>query len=305
MNRIVSADNMAVLRSLPESSVNLIYIDPPFNTGRDQRRTRVKTVRDETGDRVGFGGHRYRTTVVGSQAFTDVFDDFTSYLAPRLVECRRVLADDGSFFLHLDSREAHYAKVMLDQIYGRESFLNEIIWSYDFGGRSKRRWPAKHDTILWYAKDPANYTFNYDAIDRVPYMAPGLVTPEKAAKGKVPTDVWWQTIVPTNGKEKTGYPTQKPLAILRRIVRVHSKPGDLVADFFAGSGTTGEAAAALDRRFLLVDINRDAVEVMARRLERWEPDIVRSEDLDGSARSDEQATLQSELWPPTQSKTSS
>lgn len=286
MGRIVQGDNLEVLRALGDGAVNLIYIDPPFNTGREQRHTSVRTERVEDGeahegDRTGFGGRRYRTTELGSQAFADAFDDFLGFLEPRLIECRRVLAEDGSLFLHLDPRESHYAKVLLDGIFGRGSFLNEIVWAYDYGGRSKRRWPAKHDSILWYAKDPTNYTFDYDAIDRIPYMAPGLVTPEKAERGKVPTDVWWQTVVPTSGNERTGYPTQKPLAILERIVRVHSRPGDVVADFFAGSGTTGEAAARNDRDFLLVDSNPEAIDVMASRLEGWQPEIVRAAPMAG------------------------
>lgn len=291
MHRIVLADNLEVLRALPDGAVNLIYLDPPFNTGKVQRRTTVRTERaDESsedggsGDRTGFGGRRYRTTELGTRAFEDAFDDFLGFLEPRLIECHRVLADDGSLFLHLDPRESHYAKVLLDGLFGRESFLNEIVWAYDYGGRSKRRWPAKHDTILWYAKDPAHYTYNYDAIDRVPYMAPNLVTEEKAARGKVPTDVWWQTIVPTSGSERTGYPTQKPLAILERIVRVHSNPGDLVADFFAGSGTTGDAAARHDRRFLLVDQHADAIEVMRTRLADWEPEVVGGTSEEGDSR---------------------
>lgn len=290
MPRIVLADNLDVLRALPDGAVHLIYLDPPFNTGHTQRRTTVRSRRIEDGDdsvedgdRTGFGGRRYRTTELGSRAFEDAFDDFLGFLEPRLVECYRVLADNGSLFLHLDPRESHYAKVLLDGLFGRDSFLNEIVWSYDYGGRSKRRWPAKHDTILWYAKDPANYTFNYDAIDRIPYMAPGLVTAEKAAKGKVPTDVWWQTIVPTSGTERTGYPTQKPLAILERIVRVHSSPGDLVADFFAGSGTTGDAAARNNRDFLLVDEHPEAIDVMRTRLAEWKPDILLNpEGIEGS-----------------------
>ena len=284
MGRIVEGDNLEVLRALDDGAVNLIYIDPPFNTGREQRHTPVRTERVEDGeaddgDRTGFGGRRYRTTELGSQAFADAFDDFLGFLEPRLVECRRVLAEDGSLFLHLDPRESHYAKVLLDGIFGRASFLNEIVWAYDYGGRSKRRWPAKHDTILWYAKDPERYTFDYEAIDRIPYMAPGLVTPEKAERGKVPTDVWWQTVVPTSGTERTGYPTQKPLAVLERIIRVHSRPGDVVADFFAGSGTAGEAAARNDRDFLLVDSNPEAIDVMASRLERWAPEIVRADPI--------------------------
>jgi site-specific DNA-methyltransferase (adenine-specific) len=266
MGRIILADNLAVLATIPDASIHLIYIDPPFNTGRAQSRTRLRTVRDPRGDRLGFQGQRYRTERGETRAFPDRFDDFIAFLEPRLREARRVLKPDGSIFLHMDPRESHYCKVSLDGIFGRPSFMNEIVWAYDFGGRSRTRWPAKHDHILWYAKDPKRYTFNRDAIDRVPYMAPGLVTPEKAALGKIPTDVWWQTIVPTNSKERTGYPAQKPLAILLRIVRVHSNPGECVLDFFAGSGTTGEAAARTGRDFILVDNSPEAVRLMARRL---------------------------------------
>jgi site-specific DNA-methyltransferase (adenine-specific) len=276
VKRIVLGDNLEVLRALPDGLARLIYIDPPFNTGRAQSRTRLRTARDEEGDRRGFGGRRYRTEVLGSLAWADDFDDYLGFLAPRLVEARRVLAADGSLFLHIDSREAHYCKVLLDGLFGRASFLNEIVWAYDYGGRSRTRWPAKHDTIFWYAADPRRYVFRYDDIDRVPYLAPGLVGPEKAARGKTPTDVWWLTIVSPTGKEKTGYPTQKPVKLLERIVRVHSDPGDLVLDFFAGSGTTGEAAARLGRDYLLVDENPAAIEVMARRLSWDEPEVVDS-----------------------------
>jgi site-specific DNA-methyltransferase (adenine-specific) len=277
--RIVLGDNLDVLRALPDGLARLIYVDPPFNTGRDQRRTRLRTARDPSGDRVGFKGERYRTEVLGSSAWRDSFDDYLGFLAPRLDEARRVLAADGSFFLHIDPREAHYCKVLLDELFGRASFVNEIVWAYDYGGRPKTRWPAKHDTILWYAREPKRYVFRYDEIDRVPYMAPSLVGPEKAARGKTPTDVWWNTIVSPTGREKTGYPTQKPLRILERIVRVHSEPGDLVLDFFAGSGTTGEAAARLGRGYLLVDSNPEAVRVMARRLSWDDPELVGCEGL--------------------------
>lgn len=266
-NRIVLADNMDILPRLPDKIAHLIYIDPPFNTGKTRSSTRLRTVRDDDGgDRVGFGGRRYRSETIGTRRFPDMFDDYLLWLEPRLLELHRLLRDDGSLFVHLDQREAHYVKVLLDAIFGRENFLNEIIWAYDYGGRSRRRWPAKHDHILWYAKHPQRYTFNYDAIDRVPYMAPDLVSPEKAARGKVPTDVWWQTIVPTNSRERTGYPTQKPLPILDRILKVHSNPNDLILDPFAGSGTTGAAAAKHSRRYLLIDSNPEAVEVMRRRL---------------------------------------
>ena len=234
----------------------------------------MQVSRDEAGTRSGFGGARYTVTPVSSSAYTDRFDDFAEFLRPRLIEAKRILTADGSLFMHIDYREVHYIKVMLDGIFGRASFINEIIWSYDYGGKPRNRWAAKHDNILWYAKDPADYVFHHDAIDRIPYMAPDLVGPEKAARGKVPTDVWWMTIVPTNSKEKTGYPTQKPLKLVDRIVRVHSDEGDTVLDFFAGSGTAGEAAAKNGRRFILVDENPEAIATMKTRLAFAKPEIV-------------------------------
>ena len=270
-NSINLADNLDFLRNIEDGTVNLIYIDPPFNTGTKQSMTSLKTMRDEEGDRTGFGGNRYRTERGESKSYLDSFDDYMGFLGPRIEEAYRVLTTTGSLFLHVDQRESHYCKILLDHVFGRDSFMNEIIWSYDYGGRSKRKWPAKHDNIFWYARDPDDYTFNAVAIDRIPYMAPSLVGEEKAARGKVPTDVWWQTIVPTNGKERTGYPTQKPLAILERIVKVHSNTGELVMDFFGGSGTTGVAAAQNDRRFVLVDTNLEAVQVAAKRLTKYEP----------------------------------
>ncbi len=267
-NRIILADNIDVLPQIADASIPLVYIDPPFNTGSERTLKRIRATRDdESGERVGFQGRRYRTESAGDFGrYPDAWDDYLAFLEPRLRELHRVLTPTGSLFLHLDPRESHYCKVLLDQIFGRASFINEIIWAYDFGGRSKKKWPAKHDTILWYAKDPNQYTFNYDEIDRIPYLAPGLVGEEKARRGKTPTDVWWQTIVPTSGRERTGYPTQKPLAILERIVRVHSNPGDMVLDCFAGSGTTGEAAAKLGRHYLLIDNNPEAIEVISKRL---------------------------------------
>jgi site-specific DNA-methyltransferase (adenine-specific) len=264
--KILFGDNLAILKTLPSGAAELIYIDPPFNTGRRQARTQLRTERDEAGDRTGFAGRRYRTLRVGQRAFADAFDDYLAFLEPRLVEAHRLLAPNGSLYFHIDYREVHYCKVLLDEIFGRECFLNEIIWAYDYGARTRRKWPPKHDNILWYAKDPQHYIFNVDEIDRIPYMAPGLVGPEKAARGKLPTDTWWQTIVSPTGNEKTGYPTQKPVAILKRIIAASSRPGGLVLDFFAGSGTTGAAAHALGRDFLLIDNNPEALEVMQRRL---------------------------------------
>ena len=264
-SRIILADNLAVLRELSTGSVDLIYIDPPFNTGKRQSRTRLRTTRSDPGDRSGFSGRRYRTTAIGTRAYDDAFDDFPAFIEPRLVEAHRVLAPAGALYFHIDYREAHYCKILLDRIFGRASFINEIIWAYDYGARTTHRWPAKHDTIFFYAKDPDRYTFKAGAIDREPYMAPGLVGPDKAARGKLPTDVWWHTIVPTSGRERTGYPTQKPPGILRRIISASSNPGDLVLDFFAGSGTTGVAAHELGRRFILVDNNPEAYETMRAR----------------------------------------
>lgn len=265
-------DNLKVLPTFPDASFDLIYIDPPFNTGRKQARSQTRSIRDDNGDRAGFYGKRYRTVHIGRKSYQDSFDDYTAFLEPRLREAHRLLKPTGSLFFHIDYREVHYCKVMLDGIFGRDSFINEIIWAYDYGARATRRWSPKHDNILWYAKDPENYTYRYDDIDRIPYMAPKLVGPVKAARGKTPTDTWWNTIVSPQGKEKTGYPTQKPLAIINRIVRVHSNPGDRLLDYFAGSGTFGAAAAALGRDAVLIDNSRDAIAVMKRRFAHL-PDV--------------------------------
>jgi site-specific DNA-methyltransferase (adenine-specific) len=251
---------------MPDASIDLVYVDPPFNTGRVQKRTRMRTVRDDDGDRTGFAGHRYRTERVSVDAgFEDTFDDYLAFLEPRIREAHRVLSPSGSFYFHIDYREVHYCKVLIDRIFGRASFLNEIIWAYDYGARATRRWPAKHDNILFYAKDPARYHFDLEEVDRIPYMAPGLVGAEKAARGKLPTDTWWHTIVSPTGKEKLGYPTQKPLGILRRIVLASCPKDGVVLDFFAGSGTTGAAAMECGRRFVLVDASEEAMRTMKRR----------------------------------------
>jgi site-specific DNA-methyltransferase (adenine-specific) len=274
MGKIILSENLEALRALPDAFAQLVYIDPPFNTGREQVRERLKVEADPEAGRVGFGGRTYRVERVGKSGYADAFEDFEAFLMERVEASLRCLSPRGSLFVHLDAREVHYVKVALDRLLGRDHFMNEIIWAYDYGGRPKNRWPAKHDTILWYARDPADYVFDYDAVDRIPYMAPGLVGAEKAARGKTPTDVWWHTIVPTNGREKTGYATQKPLGVLERIVRVHSEPGSTVLDFFAGSGTTGEAAARHGREFVLIDQNPEAVRVMARRLAPYGPELV-------------------------------
>jgi site-specific DNA-methyltransferase (adenine-specific) len=264
---IYLGDNLELLAVLPDCAFTLIYVDPPFNTGKTQRRLTLATEADPAGDRTGFGGRRYRSEPVVSRSYADTHADYLGFLEPRLREARRVLAGDGTLYLHLDPRESHYCKVLLDEIFGRDCFLNEIVWAYDYGARTKRRWPAKHDTILVYVKDPEAYFFDGEAVDREPYMAPGLQTAERAARGKLPTDVWWHTIVSPTGREKTGYPTQKPLGVLRRIVRASSREGDWCLDFFAGSGTLGAAALELGRRCVLCDQSQDAVDLMRERLD--------------------------------------
>lgn len=263
---IVQADNLHYLRELPDGAFTVIYIDPPFNTGKKQTRRTLSSEASEKGDRTGFKGKSYSSTLQTLASYNDSFEDYWAFLAPRIEQAHRLLAQDGTLYLHLDWREVHYVKIMCDMIFGRENFINELIWAYDYGAKSTRRWPTKHDNILVYAKDHRSYYFNTAEVDREPYMAPGLVTEEKASRGKLPTDVWWHTIVSPTGKEKTGYPTQKPTGLLRRMIAASSRPGDWVLDFFAGSGSTGAAAAQLGRKFVCVDQNPPAIEVMAKRL---------------------------------------
>src|SRR5579862_9745735 len=266
VDEVILGDSLEVLPELADGSFQLVYIDPPFNTGKDQRRKTLRTVPDANGDRIGFQGRRYKTKLLAESSYRDVFDEYLEFIEPRLREAHRLLNETGTLYFHIDYREAHYCKLLLDEVFGRDNFLNEIIWAYDYGARSKARWPAKHDTILVYVKNASVYHFDAEAVDREPYMAPGLVTPEKAARGKLPTDVWWHTIVPTNGKEKTGYPTQKPEGIVRRMVQASTRPGDRVCDFFAGSGTLGAVCRGLGRHFVLVDSSPTAVGVMRARL---------------------------------------
>ena len=292
-NKIYFGDNLPILEKMESEFVDLIYIDPPFNTKKTQRRTTVKTVRDDNGDRRGFQGNTYRTIELGTKTYEDSFDSLTEFLRPRLVEAYRILKSHGSLYFHIDYREVHYCKILLDEIFGKECFLNEIIWAYDYGGRARTKWPAKHDNILFYVKDPKKYIFNTNEIDREPYMAPGLVGSEKAGRGKTPTDTWWpqytgtkkevlsdtwwlnytrgqndtwwQTIVPTNSRERKGYPTQKPQKLIDRILKASSHRGSVVLDFFAGSGTVGDSCLSLNRNFILIDNNLPALEVMAQR----------------------------------------
>jgi len=265
---IVLGDNLDVLASYPDGWFQMVYADPPFNTGATQERRTLRTVADagQASDRTGFGGRRYRSEQLERSSYRDRFDDYLGFLAPRLEETRRLLAPTGTLYFHIDYREAHHCKLLLDEIFGRDAFLNELIWAYDYGAKPKTRWPAKHDTILVYVREPGSHVFDAEAVEREPYMAPGLVTAEKAARGKLPTDVWWHTIVPTRGHEKTGYPTQKPEGIVRRMVQASTRPGDWCLDPFAGSGTLGAVARDLGRPYVLIDENPEAVAVMRRRL---------------------------------------
>jgi site-specific DNA-methyltransferase (adenine-specific) len=272
---ILLGDNLELLTGFADESFQLVYIDPPFNTGGRQRRRTLETVASPNGDRVGFQGRRYASRLLAESSYRDSFDDYLAFLEPRLREARRLLTTSGTLYFHIDYREAHYCKLLLDELFGRACFLNEIIWAYDYGARTRRRWPAKHDTILVYVKDPERYHFDAEAVDREPYMSPGLVTAEKAARGKLPTDVWWHTIVSPTGKEKTGYPTQKPEGIVRRMVLASTRPGDWCLDFFAGSGTLGAVAAKLGRRYVLIDSSPEAVAVARRRLAPFERPSVR------------------------------
>jgi site-specific DNA-methyltransferase (adenine-specific) len=265
-HQVLQGDNLDVMGDLPDGLFRVVYLDPPFNTGKDQVRTTTTTKAASEGSRGGFGGKRYEVTTHATHSYADSFEDYRAFLEPRLAECWRVLADDGTLYVHVDWREVHYVKVWLDEMVGRDKFLNEIIWAYDYGGKSKKRWPTKHDTILVYVKNPSNYVFNSDAVDREPYMAPGLVDEEKRERGKLPTDVWWHTIVSPTGKEKTGWATQKPLGVLRRIIQASTNPDDWVLDPFAGSGTAGAAAGELGRRFVMIDSHDEAIALMRERL---------------------------------------
>lgn len=293
MRQIILGDNAVVLPELPAKFARLIYVDPPFNTGKVQKRDRIRTTAttDGPGDRTGFGGKRFDTVHEDVPGFySDSFENFHQFLMPRIEASLRCITDDGSLFVHLDYREVHGIKVALDRLLGRQRFINEIIWSFDYGGRPKNKWPNKHNTILWYAMNPDDYVFNFDEIDRIPYMAPGLVGAEKAERGKTPTSVWWNTIVPTNGHEKTGYPTQKPLGIMNRIVRVHSKPGDTVLDFFGGSGSTADASAQNDRGFVYIDNNPEAAWIAAERLAKFDPELIGLGQPSMSTAQDEEST---------------
>jgi site-specific DNA-methyltransferase (adenine-specific) len=275
---VFCSDSLALLGRLPDACVDLIYADPPFGTGKVQRLRSLRATAEPgepepgaapTVARPDFAGRAAHYEITSAHAYRDdmPFEEYLAWLEANLVEFRRVLKDTGSLYLHLDWHAVHYAKVILDRLFGRANFRGEIIWAYDFGGRPRNAWPRKHDNILWYSKGDT-WTFNRADMDRLPYLAPGLVGPEKAARGKLPTDAWFTTIVPTASRDRTGWPTQKPILILERIIKASSNPGELVLDPFVGSGTSAVAAQRLGRKYLVADFDPAAVAITEARLAR-------------------------------------
>lgn len=254
----VLGENMSVMRNLPSEFINLIYADPPFFTNK-----------------------HYSHGMSGDAVFSDKWDGgLSAYLAwirPRLREMRRVLRIDGSIYVHIDWHAAHYVKTIMDEIFGYRNFLNEIIWHYhDPGGTVRDRFKKKHDTILLYARDAGKHAFYTDAV-REKYSSGtlnqakmGHVSFGRRTKvnklGKVPEDVWELSIINSQAKERNGYPTQKPEALLERIIKASSLPGDVVADFFSGSGTTAAVAEKLGRRWIVSDIAQAGIEMLDRRI---------------------------------------
>ena len=258
MNKVHLADALSFLKGLPDSSVDMVYTDPPFGTGTVQQMNRKKG-----------------TEIVSKIGYSDKFDDYVEFLRPHLVEMHRALKVTGTMYLHMDWRWVHYAKVECDKIFGYDNFLNEVIWSYNFGGRGKDKWPAKHDTILVYVKERGKHTFNWEEIDRIPYVAPELQyvgrskedAEKRIAAGQVPTDVWSMSIVGTASKERLGYPNQKPLKLIERAIRASSNRGDTIVDPFVGSGTTAAAAHSLGRSFEVCDMNPESTNLVISRME--------------------------------------
>lgn len=256
--RIIRADNLTFMARLPGQCCDLIYVDPPFCTGKERTR--------------GDGRHKFADHWPGGlKAYLD-------FLQPRLEQMHRILKPAGSLYVHLDWRAVHYVKVLLDDIFGEGQFLNEIIWSYRTGGLSKRWFARKHDTILLYARQAGKHKFkvlragafrtdgmNFDEQGR-PYKQTRAGRLYFHPDGPALTDVWEIPFLSTVSLERTGYPTQKPEALLERIIEASSEPGDLVADFFCGSGTTAAVAKRLGRRWLTCDISPEAVRMARKRV---------------------------------------
>ena len=257
LNVVHKAEAIHFLESIPDESVDLIYTDPPFGTGDKQQLNR-----------------KSKGVIVSKLSYDDKFEDYVDFLSRHLVHMRRILKQSGTMYLHLDWRWVHYAKVECDKIFGVRNFLNHVVWSYNFGGRGRDRWPQKHDDILVYTKSCGDHLFNWDEIDRIPYAAPELQfvgrskeeAEKRIATGQVPTDVWSMSIVGTASRERVGYPSQKPLKLVKRVIRASSPHRGLVVDPFAGSGTTAVAALESGRDFLVCDRSEEAINVMKDRL---------------------------------------
>jgi site-specific DNA-methyltransferase (adenine-specific) len=256
LNVVHKGSALDLLHSIPDESIDLIYTDPPFGTGNIQTMDRKKAGK-----------------TVSKIEYSDKYENYLDFLEPHLIQMHKVLKSTGTMYLHMDWRWVHYAKVMCDGIFGMENFLNEVVWSYNFGGRGKDRWPQKHDTILVYIKEMGKHTFNWNDIDRIPYAAPELQyvgrTKEEAekriAEGQVPTDVWSMSIVGTASKERVGYPNQKPQKLMKRAIVASSNVGDIVLDPFGGSGSTAAAAMEANRKFITGDSSPDAIQTMRNR----------------------------------------
>jgi len=240
--RLLQGDALEVTRALDPDSVDLVYLDPPFFTGR-------RLVGAKRGGR--------KAAAFADQWHGDL-DAYLAWLELRCAALREVLAPTGSIYVHLDWHAVHYAKVMLDRVFGQDAFLNEIVWLYGLGGSSPRRWPRKHDTLLWYARGPDGQYFQAPRIPATSARMRGLTK-------KAPD--WWNIPSLNNmAKERLGYPTQKPEALLERIVVSSSPPGGLVFDPCCGSGTTAAVAERTGRRWIASDLSPDAVRVTHERL---------------------------------------
>ncbi len=256
-------DNLTVMRGLPENFIDLIYMDPPFFTGKERKaKSRIRASEDSFED-----------------TWTSDIDGYIEWLRPRLVETRRLLRSTGLIYLHLDWHAVHYVKVEMDTIFGYDRFINEIIWRYRTGGLSHNMFARKHDTILVYSKTSKFKIepWKEKAYTKSRYRKAGVVnygsgeteffSDSRGVYNFVnASDVWEIPYINSQAKERVGYPSQKPELLLERIIASSTRPGETVADFFCGSGTTGVVAQKLGRRWILVDKSRDAVEVSRFRL---------------------------------------
>ena len=293
-NTLYTSDNLYVLLGLDSGLVDLIYLDPPFNSKRTYSAPvgskaagasfkdmwTWKDVDEHNLDSLAVSHPDLTKFIAGAgEIHGKPMMAYLTYMSQRVVEMRRVLKDTGSFYLHCDPTAGHYLKIMLDGIFGKKNFIAEIIWSYAWGVRTTRRWNRKHDVILMYAKSRI-FTFNYSAVmekrreEVLRRLEFGSASATMAAdRGKsgdrtmaLPTDVWYIPTLNAMSKERTGYPTQKPLDLLKRIVLASSNEGDVVMDPFCGCATTCVAAQQLGRKWIGIDVEEQARNVLIRRL---------------------------------------